>query len=81
VPDYECDLIELNPGAVCLRSQPSEAAHEHALAMEKAFARTTNQLSALQRRLELREAELKEAHRHVAGLEEKLLNSKNTGAS
>jgi len=36
VPDYECDLIELNPGAVCLRRQPSAAAGEHALAIEKA---------------------------------------------
>lgn len=72
VPDYECDLIELGPGAVCLRSQPGDAAGEHVHVVEKALARITNQLSALQRRLQVREAELKEAHRHVAGLEQKL---------
>src|SRR2546430_7959118 len=76
VPDYECDLIELNPGAVCLRRQPSAAAGQHTHAMEKALARVTNELSTLQRKLQLRETELKEAHRHVAGLEEKLLKLK-----
>src|SRR5262249_49092059 len=76
VPDYECDLIELDPGAVCLRGQRSQAVGEHALAIEKALARITNQVSALQRRLQIREAELKEAHRHVAALEEKLLKLK-----
>ncbi|PYJ57157.1 MAG: hypothetical protein DME82_03140, partial [Verrucomicrobia bacterium] len=75
-PDYECGLIELDPGAVCLRGQRGEAAGEHALAIEKALAGITNQLSALQRKLQIREAELKEAHRHVAGLEEKLLKLK-----
>ena len=76
VPDYECDLIELNPGAVCLRRQPSAAAGQHTHPMEKALARVTNELSTLQRKLQLRETELKEAHRHVAGLEEKLLKLK-----
>jgi chromosome segregation ATPase len=32
-----------------------------------------NQLNALQRKLELRDAELKEAHRHIAALKGKLL--------
>jgi glycosyltransferase involved in cell wall biosynthesis len=35
-----------------------------------------NQLNALQRKLEVRDAELKEAHRHIAALEEKLLKLK-----
>jgi GT2 family glycosyltransferase len=35
-----------------------------------------NQLNAVQRKLELRDAELKEAHRHIAVLEEKLLKLK-----
>jgi O-antigen biosynthesis protein len=35
-----------------------------------------NQLNAVQRKLELRDAELKEAHRHIAALEEKLLKLK-----
>ena len=75
-PDYECDLIELNLAAVCLRRQPSAAAGEQPHAMERALARVTNELSILHRRLQLRETELKQAHRHVAGLEEKLLKLK-----
>ena len=35
-----------------------------------------NQLNAVQRKLELRDAELKEAHRHIAALEEKLVKVK-----
>ena len=35
-----------------------------------------NQLNALQRKLEVRDAELKEAHQHIAALEEKLLKLK-----
>jgi hypothetical protein len=35
-----------------------------------------NQLNAVQRKLELRDAELNEAHRHIAALEEKLLKLK-----
>jgi hypothetical protein len=35
-----------------------------------------NQLNAVQRKLELRDAELKEAHRHIAALEGKLLKLK-----
>jgi GT2 family glycosyltransferase len=41
-----------------------------------AVSQPEDQLNAVQRRLELREGELKEAHRHIAALEEKLLKLK-----
>jgi GT2 family glycosyltransferase len=41
-----------------------------------AVSQPDNQLNAVQRKLELRDAELKEAHRHIAALEEKLAKLK-----
>jgi GT2 family glycosyltransferase len=76
VPDYECDLIELDPGALCLRHLPREAASESVPAMEMAFARLNRQLGALRRILEMRGSELEGAQRHIASLEEKLLKLK-----
>jgi O-antigen biosynthesis protein len=76
MPDYECDLIDLHPGAVCLRHLPNEAAGESVAATEKAVATLNGQLAALQRTLEMRSGELEEAHRHIAALEEKLLKLK-----
>jgi GT2 family glycosyltransferase len=76
MPDYECDLIDLHPGAVCLRHLPGEAADRAVTAVEMAFARFNRQLSALRRTLEIRGSELKGAQRHIASLEEKLLKLK-----
>lgn len=72
-PDYECDLVELNPGAVCLRDQIREAADTTA---ETAFAKANRALSALQYSLHIRSSELEAAHDHIATLEEKLLKLK-----
>jgi len=72
LPDYECDLIELDPAAVCVRHQPSEAASALIPAVEAAFAKLNRVLSALQRSLQMRGSELEGAHRHIAALEEKL---------
>jgi glycosyltransferase involved in cell wall biosynthesis len=76
VPDYECDLIDLDPAAVCLRRLPAKAAGELVSAVEVAFARINRQLAALRRVTEARGSELEEAHRHIAALEEKLLKLK-----
>jgi glycosyltransferase involved in cell wall biosynthesis len=76
LPDYECDLIELDPGAVCLRRQPSVAAGALTQAVETAFARFNRALSDLKRSLQIRGSELEGAHRHIAALEEKLLKLK-----
>jgi len=76
VPDYECDLIDLDPGAVCLRHRPREAADRTVAAAEIAFARFNRQLGALRRTLEIRGSELGGAQHHIAALEEKLLKLK-----
>jgi hypothetical protein len=44
--------------------------------MENALARANKQFSGLQGKLQVRDAELKEAQRHIAALEEKLLKVK-----
>ena len=76
VPDYECDLVDLDPGAVCLRNLPREAAGVAVNAVEMAFARLNSELGALRRTLEIRGSELEGAHHHIASLEEKLLKLK-----
>jgi GT2 family glycosyltransferase len=76
LPDYECDLIDLDPGALCLRHQPSTAA-ALAPAVEAAFARLNKALSDLNRSLQIRGSELEGAHRHIAALEQKLLKLKD----
>src|SRR5213082_3930658 len=76
VPDYESDLIELNPGAVCLRRQPSKKPDELVAPVERTLARLNSQLGSLRRTLEIRGSELEGAQRHIAALEEKLLKLK-----
>ena len=76
VPDYECDLTDLNPAAVCLRHLPSDAADDLVSAVEMAFARLNNYLGAQQRALSARTSELQAAHRQIATVEEKLLKLK-----
>ena len=76
VPDYTCDLTDLNAGAVCLRYSPGKPAGELARAAEAAFARLNRQMAALRHALELRGSELDDAHRHIAALEGKLLKLK-----
>jgi len=76
VPDYECDLTDLNPAAVCLRHRPSDAADDLVSAVEMAFARLNNYLGAQQRALSARTSDLQAAHRHIATVEEKLLKLK-----
>jgi glycosyltransferase involved in cell wall biosynthesis len=76
LPDYECDLMELDPGALCLRRQPSTASGALTPAVEAAFARLNRALSDLKRSFQIRSSELEGAHRHIAALEEKLLKLK-----
>src|SRR5438552_1332390 len=73
VPDYECDVTDLSPAAVCLRQLPSKVTGEFVAAVETAFARFNRQVAVLRRTLEIRASELEAAHRHIAALEEKLL--------
>jgi len=76
LPDYECDLIDLNLGALCLRRQPSVAAGALTLGAEAAFDRLNGTLSDLKRLLQIRIVELEGAHLRIAELEEKLIKLK-----
>ena len=76
LPDYECDLGEIHPGALRLRHRPGETADALVPGMEAAFAKVNARLSGLERALRDRVSELEAAHRHIAALEEKLLKLK-----
>ena len=76
LPDYECDLGEIHPGALRLRHRPGETADALVPGMETAFAKLNARLSGLERALRDRVSELEAAHRHIAALEEKLLKLK-----
>lgn len=76
LPDYDCDLGALEPGALRLiRAVPASAA-ELVPAVESAFARVQSQVRGLERSLRTRMAELEAADRHISKLEEKLLKLK-----
>ncbi|PYI55305.1 MAG: hypothetical protein DMC62_03615, partial [Verrucomicrobia bacterium] len=76
LPDYECDLGNLDPIAILIRRQPSETAEAVIPVVETAFARLNTRLSGLERMLRTRISELEAADRHIATLEEKLLKLK-----
>jgi len=76
LPDYGCDLGEIDAGAIRLRPQPIEPADALLPAVEAAFSRLNKQMGWLQRILRTRMAELEAADRHIARLEEKLLKLK-----
>jgi hypothetical protein len=76
LPDYECDLMELDPAAVCLRHLQSAGAGELMPMVETAFARLNRVLGDLKQSLQIRGSELEGAYRHIAALEEKLLKLK-----
>src|SRR5439155_8073629 len=65
LPDYECDLMELDPRALCLRRQPSVAPGALTPAVEVTFARLNKALSDLKGSLQIRCSELEGAHRHI----------------
>ena len=73
VPDYDCDLEELGAGAVRLVRQKIEAPVQLVPAVESAFLRLHLRARNLQRTLHTRTSELEAADRHIAKLEEKIL--------
>ena len=75
-PDYECDLMELDPAAICLRQEASLGSGELTPKVETAFAGLNRALSDLKQSLQMRGSELEGAQRHIAALEEKLLKLK-----
>lgn len=73
VPDYDCDLDELGPGAVRLVRQPANAPGQLISSTESAFLRLHLQQRKLERSLRTRTSELEAADRHIAKLEKKIL--------
>jgi O-antigen biosynthesis protein len=76
LPDYECDLEDLEPTALRLVRKTEESAGTLVPAVESAFARLNRHVRGLQRMLHTRVSELEAADRHIAKLEEKLLKLK-----
>jgi GT2 family glycosyltransferase len=76
LPDYECDLGDLEHTGLRLVRKTGESAESLVPAVESAFARLNRQVSGLQRTLRTRVSELEAADRHIARLEEKLLKLK-----
>jgi GT2 family glycosyltransferase len=76
LPDYDCDLGPLEPGALRLVRAVPASAEALVPAVESAFARVQRQVRGLERSLRTRMAELEAADRHISKLEEKLLKLK-----
>ena len=73
VPDYDCDLSELGPGAIRLVRQKTDVPKQLVPAVESAFLRLHLEARNLERTLRTRTSELEAADRHIAKLEEKIL--------
>ena len=76
LPDYDCDLGALEPGALRLIRAVPESAQALVSAVESAMARLQRQLRGLERSLRTRMSELEAADLHISKLEEKLLKLK-----
>ncbi len=75
-PDYQSDVVELEPDAVLLSGERVASVSALVPAIETGFARVNAQVHGLQRRLRTRISELEAADRHIARLEEKVLQLK-----
>ncbi|CAN5650603.1 hypothetical protein BH18VER1_BH18VER1_11900 [soil metagenome] len=76
VPDYDCDVTDLDAGAVLLTRSAANGQATSLPAVESAFARLNQQMRGLERILRTRMSELEAADRHIAKLEEKVLSLK-----
>ncbi len=76
LPDYDCDLGALEPGALRLVRAVPDSAQALVPGMEAAFARIQRQVHGLERSLRTRMSELEAADHHISKLEEKLLKLK-----
>ncbi len=75
-PNYDCDVVEIEAGAVRLSRQQIKSVETLLPEVETGFARLNAQLRGLHRTLRTRMAELEAADRHIARLEEKVLKLK-----
>ncbi len=76
VPDYDSDVTEVDPGAIRLLRTQSAEGTAFVPSVETAFARLNQRMRGLERTLRTRMSELEAADRHIAKLEEKVLNLK-----
>ena len=76
LPDYDCDLGPLEPGALHLVRNVPASAQALVPAVESAVARLQRHARDLERSLRTRMSELEAADRHISKLEEKLLKLK-----
>ena len=75
-PNYECDVVEIEPGAVRLTRKTADSIDTLLPAVETGFARINAQFRRMRRTLRTRMSELEAADRHIARLEEKVLKLK-----
>ncbi|MBA3651228.1 MAG: glycosyltransferase family 2 protein [Chthoniobacterales bacterium] len=76
-PTYDCEVVEIEAGAVWLsRTKTADAISAVLPAVETGFARVNEQMRGLHRTLRTRMSELEAADRHIARLEEKVLKLK-----
>ena len=75
-PNYDCDIVEIETGAVRLIRKRADSIDVLLPAVETGFARVNAQLRGLHRTLRTRMSELEAADRHIARLEEKVLKLK-----
>jgi O-antigen biosynthesis protein len=76
LPDYDCDLGSLEPGALRLVRTAPASAQALVPAVESALARLQRHVRDLERSLGTRLSELEAADHHISKLEEKLLKLK-----
>ncbi|MGI8955601.1 MAG: glycosyltransferase family 2 protein [Chthoniobacterales bacterium] len=76
-PSYDCEVVEIEAGAIWLSRKKEPALMGSLLpAVEAGFARVNAQMRGLHRTLRTRMSELEAADRHIARLEEKVLKLK-----
>ena len=75
-PNYDCEIVEIEAGAVRLSRKKADSINRLLPAVETGFARINAQLRGLHRTLRTRMSELEAADRHIARLEEKVLKLK-----
>ena len=75
-PDYDSDIVEIEPAAVQMSRRKADSAEILLPAVETGFSHINAQLRRLRRTLQTRMSELEAADRHIAQLEEKVLKLK-----
>jgi len=75
-PDYDSDIVEIEPAAVQMSRKKADSAEVLLPAVETGFSHINAELRRLRRTLQTRMSELEAADHHIAQLEEKVLKLK-----